>query len=134
MPDSALAVSTEGKQKSLHSEAASLLPSLLETLDAKEEYIDDAKWDKLPEVGAGLKEVATTEECFCVAMCASIGIWAVGVGMKGQHRLSAARLALTASLAIFAEESGHDVDLSAHQAVAGFIDATKLAAASGGDE
>jgi hypothetical protein len=117
-----IAVSTEGKKKGTYSEAHSILAHLLGDGLKDVEYLDDVDWKSYPEVGAALKALATEEECFTIAACASHGIWALGVGMRAKNRQNAAKLALAVSLAIHATNTGEPVDLSSFPSFQDFVD------------
>lgn len=134
----AVAISTEGtKRKGLYSHVDQAIGPLLlelgvpeEELQKAVEYKDDANWSQFPSVGAALKAIAPAEECLCVAVCASVGVWAVGVGMKGKARYSAAKAAILGSLALAAEEAGSEVDFSEElPSIAEYIEEVKAARA-----
>jgi len=127
---SALALCTDNSQKGLYSNADAALAHILSVgpeevaedgTDTLITYHDDANWEKFPLVGAALKTLAEKEECLCVAVCVSRGLWAAGVGMKGRNRYSAAKIALAAQLAMQAMEISENVDLAEFSALEGFV-------------
>lgn len=86
------------------------------------EYHDDVMWENFPAVGAVLKDILNVEECFVAAVCAPLGVWGLGIGMKVKHRYSAAKVALATTLAIQAKETGSPPDLSEFPALATFVE------------
>jgi len=119
----ALVLCTDGGRKALYAQADSALSSVFGEEAKAIEFVDDANWDLLPAVGAALKLLASKEECFTVAICASRALWAVGVGMKGQNRYKAAKIAMASVGALQLAEIGEDLpDLSELQAFADFVE------------
>merc|ERR1712232_99128 len=122
MGPTAIAVSTEGKKKPVYTQAQAVLAHLLEDEIDSVEYLDDVDWKAYPQVGAALKQIATAEECFTIAVCPAHGVWALGVGMRSANRFNAAKIALATSLAISRQESGEEIDLSGFQTFQDFVD------------
>lgn len=117
-----LAVSTEGGRKSLYNLADTALERLLGPPGTEEvNFLDDANWEHFPEVGAALKASTSVEECMCVGICPSRGVWAVGVGMKGKIRFAAAKLAMAGCLALQALDLQEALDLSGLQEFEQFL-------------
>mmetsp|Transcript_66631 Transcript_66631/g.185760 ORF Transcript_66631/g.185760 Transcript_66631/m.185760 type:complete len:228 (+) Transcript_66631:1061-1744(+) len=128
LPNLAIAVSTEGKRKGLYSSSDRLLNHILgDSAKDDVEYHDDHDWSKLPYVGDALKRVANAEECMCVATCPLQGVWAVGVGMKGANRTSAAKAAIATALALNAIDAGETLDLSEFQGFEAFVEEARNA-------
>lgn len=101
LPAVALVCSTDGKAGGgLYSQADEALNKFVPEAATEVEYLDDFEWKNFPAVGMALKELAEKEECMCLAVCPSRGLWAVGVGMKGKERLRAAKAAIAGSLAL----------------------------------
>merc|ERR1712151_1315458 len=127
MTSEALAVCTDGdKRKGLYSAADKALALLVDDVETIQ-YHDDFNWETFGAVGNALKAIAPCEECLTVAVCAERDIWAVGIGMKGKSRFSAAKVALAASLAIRAMDEDIDVDLSDVPVIAEFVEEAKSA-------
>jgi len=59
----------------------------------------DHDWTLFPEVGHAAKELGYEEWAFCLAICPSQSIWAVGMAGQQKKRLQAARLAMSVALA-----------------------------------
>merc|ERR1712194_899628 len=112
--DDACVVSTDSKTgKGLYSRADDAVKRLLVALDVEEddlkgavEYHDDPSWEIFPCIGAELKKLSSVEECSCLAHASALGVWGVGVGMKGKARHAAAKAALAGSLVIAADQAG----------------------------
>lgn len=112
--EDACVVSTDNKTgKGLYSRADEAVKRLLVALDVAEDdlkeavqYHDDPSWDIFPAVGAELKKLSSVEECSCLAHAGALGVWGVGVGMKGKARHAAAKAALAGSLVVAAEHAG----------------------------
>merc|ERR1712048_1369980 len=99
--DMALVVSTGGAtKKGLYLQSDAALRALFPdgSLESSVEYLDDPNWDEFPTIGKALKAIAEGEECMTVAVCPSVDVWAVGVGMKSKSRSAAAKAALATSL------------------------------------
>lgn len=117
MANDAMVVSTDGnKSKGFYGQADRalelLLPSLgVEVGEVEElvEFQDDPNWEHFPAIGAQLKRIASAEECICVAVCRTLGVWAVGVGMKAKARYGAAKVALVGAMVVAAAEVGDDI-------------------------
>lgn len=124
----ALVLSSEGKGRKggLYAIADRAVGHLLGE-DTQVEYVDDANWDIFPRIGQALKEIATAEECMTVAVCPERDLWAVGVGMKGKDRYTAAKAAFAASLALQIEEMGEEADLSEFPALVDFVEEARAA-------
>ena len=68
--------------------------------DALVEEYDDPSWTTFPEVAAALQALdPSLRDCFCVAVCRGLGVWAVGVASRARNRGDAARIALAAAIA-----------------------------------
>ena len=103
----------------LHSWRVSRL--LVDDAAAEIENHDDPNWEKFPEVGAMLTQLAEREECLCVAVCPAQDAWASGVGMQGKNRFRAPKVAVATALAMHAGDDGEEVDLATFPAFAGFV-------------
>jgi len=124
----ALVVSHDGtKRKALYGNIDSVLIELVGDPEADIEYHDDFNWSRFPAVGRALKEVSPHEECLCVAVCPSRSLWAVGVGMKGQPRYKAAKVAIAATLLWQASEDGEELPQLEQQAILDFVEEVKQA-------
>mmetsp|Transcript_70813 Transcript_70813/g.218964 ORF Transcript_70813/g.218964 Transcript_70813/m.218964 type:complete len:110 (-) Transcript_70813:14-343(-) len=106
---------------------------MLDDRGAEPLFFDDARWENFPAVGAALKEVAEKEECFTIVVCRELCVWAVGVGMRGRCRRTAAKAALAATLALQADEDGDPQDLSSLPLFADFVEDARLQALGGAD-
>lgn len=131
MPEEALALSTEGKnRKGLYAKADAVIAQLASDCATDVQYHDDFDWKLFPMVGAALKELAEAEECICVAVCSALGLWAVGVGMRGQNRLRAAKLAIAAAIALrMEEEEENDEKAELPEDFAAFVEEARVALA-----
>lgn len=125
LPSEALAVSTDGGRKGLYSHVEAALALVIGESGDVIEYVDDANWDVLPEVGAALKLICKKEECMTVAICAARGLWAVGVGMKGKQRYATSKLAIATSLALQLLDAQTELDMSELPAFADFVEETR---------
>lgn len=68
--------------------------------DALVEEFDDPSWSTFPQVAATLQAFDPSwKECFCVAVCHELRLWAVGVANKSRDRRGAARIALASAIA-----------------------------------
>ena len=68
--------------------------------DAPVEEFDDPGWSTFPQVSAALQALDPSwRDCFCVAVCRTLGVWAVGVGSRARNRRDAARIALAGAIA-----------------------------------
>jgi len=132
----AVVMTTDGtKRKGLYSHADEAIRSLLPELGVAEadikgavKYEDDANWKVFPSIGEALKKMSPVEECLCVAICAEVGVWAVGVGMKGKSRYAAAKAALVGALGLAAAEASAEVDFSEDlPMIADYIEEVKAA-------
>lgn len=121
LPGDALALSIEGKQKSLCSQADTILASFFDGASHEEkdvQYSEDNKqkedsWELFPGVGAALQGTAAdTSDLFCIAVSKLHRIWAVGVSNNGACRYRAARIALALSLCSNSSAKGEPIDLS----------------------
>merc|ERR1719215_875714 len=97
-PAEAPAILHTKEKKEYFSNAHSLLSELVPDL-SEVAFEDDADWKVMPEVGAALTEAGSEENCYCVATCASQGVWAVGMASGWKGRESAGKLALALALA-----------------------------------
>lgn len=105
--DEALTITTQGKRrKGLYNQAEACINALMPDGAADIEYHDDANWEDFPAVGIALKAIADKEECMTIATSASRDIWAVGVGMRGNSRFTAAKAAMAVALALQAMDNG----------------------------
>ncbi|CAJ1390620.1 unnamed protein product [Effrenium voratum] len=103
LPMEALVCSTNNYKRSTCS-VDNILSGILGDEVKELRFIDDSEWKNLPTVGAALKKRMAKEECFTAAFCPTRSLWAVGVGMKGQTRWRAARLAICVAVALQQEE------------------------------
>jgi len=100
LPAEGPAIEHEGKQmKEYFSNAHSILQEMVEDISADVTFEDDADWKNMPEVGEALKAAGGAENGLCVASCASVGVWGVGVGSGWKSRESASKLALALAIA-----------------------------------
>lgn len=86
------------------------------------QYHDDPQWEHFPTVGSALKDILNVEECLVAAVCAPLGVWAIGIGMKARHRYAAAKVALATALAVQEKENGNLLDLAEFPALAAFVE------------
>eukprot|EP00930_Biecheleria_cincta_P037704 TRINITY_DN25906_c0_g1_i1.p1 TRINITY_DN25906_c0_g1~~TRINITY_DN25906_c0_g1_i1.p1 ORF type:complete len:531 (+),score=90.20 TRINITY_DN25906_c0_g1_i1:41-1633(+) len=121
LPGDALALSIEGKQKSLCSQADTVLASFFDGESHEEKDLqysegntqNDDSWELFPGVGAALQGTAAdTRDMFCIAASRSHCIWAVGVSDNGACRYRASRIALALSLCSINSAKGDKLDLS----------------------
>lgn len=126
-PDEALALSSDGKTKGMYTKADAVLAHVLggSVDDDDVELLDDPDWTKLPEIGTALDAFAEKQECFCVALSHSHNVWALGLGMRGQARFSAAKVALAASIYMKTCDGTEELDLSDFAAFEEFLGAIR---------
>jgi len=98
-----------------------VLAKLLGDPEADVHYFDDPNCDQFPQVGEALKVHGDAKEQLMVAVCAPAGTWAAGFGPKWKSRQQAAKVALAATLAMRAAETGQIPDLSNFTPFAAFI-------------
>mmetsp|Transcript_80456 Transcript_80456/g.176403 ORF Transcript_80456/g.176403 Transcript_80456/m.176403 type:complete len:598 (-) Transcript_80456:157-1950(-) len=112
-----LATDLTGK-KGLYGRVDEALNLVLETIglpDGQEqiETQDDPDGSEVPAVADMLSTISKKAECYTVITLRDKQIWAVGLGDKARSRLLAAKVALTASLALnYMQETGVAVDFS----------------------
>lgn len=87
------------QQKEFFSNSHSILGELIEDASTEVVFEDDPEWKIMPEIGEAIKAAGAEDNCFCVAKSDSHGVWAVGQGSGWKGRESAARLALSITLA-----------------------------------
>jgi len=92
------------------------------------QYHDDPQWDKFPEVGAELRQIAPHEECMLIAACPARTAWAVGVAMRSKQRYTAAKAALAVVIAMQDRELGEASDLSKYPGFEAFVEEAVAAA------
>jgi len=111
MAPEAVVLTTLGTgRKGLYGKAEAALAALVEDPAADIVYHDDPNWELFPTVGNAVKAITGTEECQTVAVCVSLNVWAVGVGMKGKNRFMAAKAALATAIALQNVETGTEVN------------------------
>mmetsp|Transcript_90536 Transcript_90536/g.235802 ORF Transcript_90536/g.235802 Transcript_90536/m.235802 type:complete len:565 (+) Transcript_90536:87-1781(+) len=120
----ALVVATDlTSRKGLYNSTDSVLAALAGEHAGEVQFHDDAEWKNYPGVGDALKQLSKGEECMTVAVCMPKAVWAVGVGMKGKCRYSAAKLALATAMALQQHDLGEEeVDLSEFSHFQEFVD------------
>jgi len=121
----ALVLCTDGGRRALYNKADAAIAHVLGEKDV--EYHDDPNWDTFPAVGKAVEKATGAQECLCVAVSPLAGLWAVGVGNKGQNRQKAAKVALAAQIAIQMADVGEEVDCSEFPALAEFIEEARAA-------
>ncbi|CAK9104043.1 C3H1-type domain-containing protein [Durusdinium trenchii] len=105
LPMEAVVLSTcNGKGRGVLNSADGVLQHVLGDEVKELKFIDDADWKELPAVGTALQKAMDKEECFTAVICPTRSIWAVGVGMRGKSRWTAAKLALVLAVALQQEE------------------------------
>lgn len=85
------------------SAANSMLADLLEDVEHSVETHHDCDWSAFPDVGAALRAAGAEEQCLCLAVCPSRGLWGAGLGGKWKSRETSSKLALCVALAWHAE-------------------------------
>lgn len=115
-------------RKGLHGRGDALVASVLGELAGDVTYHDDPNWAEFPSIGTQVKAQMNNEEkCMTIAACPSAGCWAVGVGMKGKNRFSAAKVAIATAVALQKSDMGEDVDCSEFPALQDLIDEARVA-------
>jgi len=79
------------------SEAAGVLEQLAPGAEVEVQH--DPDWNLFPEVAAAMTAAGIPEDCYCIAVCSSLGKWGVGVGSGWKTRETASKLSLAAALA-----------------------------------
>lgn len=85
-----------------------LLHELVEDPASDIALVHDADWDQFPEVGDAIRLCGGEEASMCIASCASVGAWGVGVGGQWKKRENVAKLALCVAL-VENHENAYDI-------------------------
>jgi hypothetical protein len=92
--------------------------------DAAVEEFDDPDWSTFPQVAAALQAFAPScRDCVCVAVCRTLGVWAIGVASRKKNRYDAARIALAGAIAAHSLVVGNALpdNLGSYAAFTGFL-------------
>lgn len=84
-------------EKTSFSNACNILGELVDTDNV--EMLDDENGDAFPDIHAALLRAGWEASPICVAACAELGLWGVGVAYGKQPRERAARLSLALAIA-----------------------------------
>jgi len=95
------------------------------------EYHDSPRWSRFLPVGRALLELGQNKECFVVAICRPLNVWAVGVGMRVEHRHLSAKAALAAMLALQAADQDDDLVLDDLPLFSSFLEEARVQALGG---
>jgi len=98
------AVSHHSELGGILQDVHSILDKLSGSVQQEVELTDDPEWKVHPEVGRAFKQAGGEEQCMCIAVCASRGLWGAGVASKWKRRESSAKLALAVALAWHLED------------------------------
>ncbi|CAE8590857.1 unnamed protein product, partial [Polarella glacialis] len=82
---------TYEKSAAAFNDAHAILLALVGDISTEVVLQHDADWEVFPEVGDAFKAAGLPEECFAIAMCASQGKWAIGIGGGWKTREPAAK-------------------------------------------
>lgn len=94
------------------SEAHNCLSELVGDIASEVVFTHDADGDKFPEVDKAIRESLGTQWCFCIASCASVGKWGLGLAGGWKQREVAAKLALAVAICA---DGGPNLDSMAAQ-------------------
>ncbi|CAL1144788.1 unnamed protein product [Cladocopium goreaui] len=83
----------------LLSDSHDILYTLADSMAEEITFQHDHDWTLFPEVGHAAKGLGYEEWAFCLAICPSQSVWAVGMAGQQKKRLQAARLAMSVALA-----------------------------------
>jgi len=121
MPTETLLIHEDGNRKRLYGHADQILAEMIPGAETNVECVDDAMWEKFPEVVAALEGYNIQDSCLHVAVYGAANIWACGVGSKWKTRSAAAKIALATVLALRAIDAGQGPDLSKHPEFGAFL-------------
>lgn len=111
----------------LYYKADAAIALVIGELASEVQYFDDPNWDQFPQVGQHTKRVTGKEECLTLAVCQAAGVWAVGAGRKGKNRMTAAKVAMAASLALQTNDMGQDMDYTELPALKELVEEARAA-------